>query len=204
LTPLLPPQTLGSWKCILTPDQEAFVRQGIASGRFHNETDAVAEALVLWEERERARAEILTAVDAAEASLARGEGREITEQSMRELAEGVKRGGRARLESERASRRCWLFLLVPSLKTSSTTSGFISPPKARAARSPIEWWIRSRSNFLALSTHPYLGRKRDDLRPGLRSLAIGSYVVVYRIEGKDVLIPHVVHGRRDIKTTIRQ
>jgi hypothetical protein len=32
----------------LTPDQEAFVRQGIASGRFHSEADAVAEALSLW------------------------------------------------------------------------------------------------------------------------------------------------------------
>jgi len=89
----------------LTPDQEAFVRQGIASGRFHSEAEAVAEALSLWEERERARAEILAAVDAAEASLARGEGREITEQSMRDLAEEVKQRGRARLEAERAPRR---------------------------------------------------------------------------------------------------
>jgi Arc/MetJ-type ribon-helix-helix transcriptional regulator len=39
----------------LTPDQEAFVRQGIAAGRFQNEADAVAEAMALWEERERAR-----------------------------------------------------------------------------------------------------------------------------------------------------
>ncbi|HKH98966.1 MAG TPA: type II toxin-antitoxin system ParD family antitoxin [Candidatus Sulfotelmatobacter sp.] len=89
----------------LTPDQEAFIRQGIASGRFQNEADAVAEALSLWEERERTRAEILAAVDAAEASLARGEGREITEQSMRELAQEVKQRGRARLDAERASRR---------------------------------------------------------------------------------------------------
>jgi antitoxin ParD1/3/4 len=89
----------------LTPDQEAFIRQGIASGRFHSEADAVAEALSLWEERERARAEILAAVDAAEASLARGEGREITEQSMRDLAAEVKQRGRARLQAERAPRR---------------------------------------------------------------------------------------------------
>jgi putative addiction module CopG family antidote len=88
----------------LTPDQEAFVRQGIASGRFQSEADAVAEALSLWEERERNRSEILAAVDAAEASLARGEGRVITEQSMRELAEEVKHRGRARLKAERAGR----------------------------------------------------------------------------------------------------
>jgi hypothetical protein len=49
------------------------------------------------EERERTRAEILAAVDKAEASLARGEGRIVTEQSMHDLAGEVKRRGRARL-----------------------------------------------------------------------------------------------------------
>ena len=88
----------------LTPDQKAFVRQAIESGRLHREEDAVSEALVLWEERERSRAEILAAVDEAEASLARGEGRVITEQSMRELAEDVKRRGRLRLAAEQSPR----------------------------------------------------------------------------------------------------
>ncbi len=58
------------------------------------------EALSLWEERERTRAEILAAVDEAESSLARGEGRIVTQESMRELAEDVKRRGRARLAAE--------------------------------------------------------------------------------------------------------
>jgi putative addiction module CopG family antidote len=89
----------------LTPDQEAFVRQAIESGRLHCPEDAVEEALRLWEERERSRAEILAAVDAAEASLDRGEGIEVTQQSIHELAEGVKQRGRARLEAERTARR---------------------------------------------------------------------------------------------------
>lgn len=89
----------------LTSDQRAFVRQAIADGRFRREEDAVREALSLWEERERARAEILAAVDAADDSLANGGGRAITEASMRELAEGVKRRGRARLAGERNAPR---------------------------------------------------------------------------------------------------
>jgi putative addiction module CopG family antidote len=90
----------------LTPNQEAFVRQGIESGRFHSEADAIAEALSLWEERERTRAEILAAVDAAEVSLARGEGRVIaTEQDARDLANEVKRRGRARLDADQARLR---------------------------------------------------------------------------------------------------
>jgi putative addiction module CopG family antidote len=84
----------------LTSDQKQFIRQAIESGRLRREEDAVKEALSLWEERERTRAEILAAVDEAEASLARGEGRIITQESMRELAEQVKQRGRARLAAE--------------------------------------------------------------------------------------------------------
>jgi len=54
----------------------------------------------LWERRERARAQILTAVDAAEASLARGKGRVITRDAMLGLAEEVKQRSRARLSAE--------------------------------------------------------------------------------------------------------
>lgn len=88
----------------LTDDQKAFVRQAIEIGRYAREEDAVREAMTLWEERERARAEILAAVDLAEASLARGEGRAINQESMREVAREVKQRGRARLASEKQPR----------------------------------------------------------------------------------------------------
>ena len=88
----------------LTPDQQAFVRDAIANGRLQREEDAVREALALWEQRERARAEILAAADAAEASVARGMGRSITQESMRQLAGEVKSRGRARLAAEKKSR----------------------------------------------------------------------------------------------------
>jgi Arc/MetJ-type ribon-helix-helix transcriptional regulator len=83
-----------------TPDQEAFIRDAIEAGRIDSAEDAAKEALALWEERERRRSEILAAVDIAQASIARGEGIEITRDSMRELAEDVKRRGRARLAVE--------------------------------------------------------------------------------------------------------
>lgn len=53
--------------------------------------------MALWIERERRRAEILAAVDIAKASIDRGEGTKITRESMRALAEEVKRQGRAQL-----------------------------------------------------------------------------------------------------------
>ena len=83
----------------LTEDQRAFVRQAIEAGRLHRAEEAVQEAMALWEERERTRAEILASVDRSDASLARGEGRAITELSMRELADDIKAGGRTRLAS---------------------------------------------------------------------------------------------------------
>jgi putative addiction module CopG family antidote len=89
----------------LTPDQEAFVRQAIESGRFHRAEDAVEEALLLWEERERKRAEFLATLDDAKASLGRGEGRNITQESMLDLAEEVKQRGQVRLAAEQSSPR---------------------------------------------------------------------------------------------------
>jgi Arc/MetJ-type ribon-helix-helix transcriptional regulator len=84
-----------------TPDQEAFIRQAIESGRLHRREDAVREAMSLWEERERRRLEILVAVDRAEASLASGEGRRITSHGeVTKLAADIKQRGMARLAAE--------------------------------------------------------------------------------------------------------
>jgi Arc/MetJ-type ribon-helix-helix transcriptional regulator len=87
----------------LTADQEAFVLEAVATGRVHSPEEAVTEALSLWEERERTRAEILAAVATAEASLAGGHGRTITPESMQELAAEVRRRGRVRLAAEEPS-----------------------------------------------------------------------------------------------------
>ena len=87
-----------------TPDQEAFIRQAIDAGRIARPEDAATQAMALWEERER-RGEIPARVDEAEAALARGDGTVITRETMRTLAEDVKRRGRARLEAENAARR---------------------------------------------------------------------------------------------------
>jgi putative addiction module CopG family antidote len=84
----------------LTDDQKAFVRQAIEDGRFVREEDAIREALALWEERERTRAELLAAIRSADVSLAQGGGRVISEESMRQLADAVKERGRARFSRD--------------------------------------------------------------------------------------------------------
>jgi len=89
----------------LTPDQKAFVRRAVEDGRLQSEEDAVRVALALWEERERRRLAFLATLDDARASLARGEGRAITRESMLELSAEVRKRGRARLIAELTDAR---------------------------------------------------------------------------------------------------
>ena len=52
---------------------------------------------------------------------------------------------------------------------------------------------------LALIDQPRIGSKRDNIRPGLRSLAVGDYAIFYRVENKGrVAILRVVHCKRDL------
>lgn len=52
--------------------------------------------------------------------------------------------------------------------------------------------------------HPQMGRRREeDLRPGLRSFAVGAYVILYRTDAEDVLILRVIRGSRDIGALLR-
>jgi toxin ParE1/3/4 len=54
--------------------------------------------------------------------------------------------------------------------------------------------------FFLLARFPYMGRSRaEDFGAGSRSFGVGEYAIVYSVEGEDVLILHVVHGRRDMK-----
>lgn len=51
---------------------------------------------------------------------------------------------------------------------------------------------------MGLVDHPRIGTLRDDIRPGLRSVTEGDYVIFYRILNEtDLPIMRVVHGKRD-------
>ena len=58
------------------------------------------------------------------------------------------------------------------------------------------------STFFLLAKYPRVGRRRDDLRPGIRSFPVGKYVVLYRLGGEDVLIQRVVRGSRDLEALL--
>ena len=54
-----------------------------------------------------------------------------------------------------------------------------------------------------LASNPMMGRRRDELFPGLRSFAVGSHVIFYRVmsDGTDVI--RVLHAARDIPSLFR-
>ena len=56
--------------------------------------------------------------------------------------------------------------------------------------------------FDLLEAHPFAGRARDDLRAGIRSLPVGTYVLLYRVEGVDVVIVRIVRGSRDLEALL--
>jgi toxin ParE1/3/4 len=49
-----------------------------------------------------------------------------------------------------------------------------------------------------LVENPQIGPARDDIRPGLRYLVSGSYLLLYRIREGGIEIVRAVHGRRDL------
>lgn len=57
---------------------------------------------------------------------------------------------------------------------------------------------RATALFLRIAAEPYLGRRRDELRAGMRSFPFGNHLVFYRVQEDTVLILRVLHGRRDI------
>lgn len=52
--------------------------------------------------------------------------------------------------------------------------------------------------MLLLLQSPQLGRQRDDLRPGMRTMPVGNHVIFYKQVDKGIKIIRVLSGYRDI------
>jgi toxin ParE1/3/4 len=49
-----------------------------------------------------------------------------------------------------------------------------------------------------LADHPEAGRLREELRPGLRCLPVGSYLIFYSLGRGTLDVRRIMHGARDI------
>ena len=60
-------------------------------------------------------------------------------------------------------------------------------------------WVDRLDERLQLwATQPMIGRARDELAPGIRSMAFGRYVVFFAPIHDGIDIVRVLHGSRDI------
>lgn len=65
-------------------------------------------------------------------------------------------------------------------------------------KAAVAFVARLTDRFDGLATFPGIGRKRDEIRQGYRSVAEGEYIIIYRVRPDAVEILHVVHGKQDL------
>jgi toxin ParE1/3/4 len=52
---------------------------------------------------------------------------------------------------------------------------------------------------MELIKHPELGRKRDEIIPGIRSLLFRNHLIFYREEISAIQVLRILHGNMDLK-----
>jgi toxin ParE1/3/4 len=97
--------------------------------------------------------------------------------------------------------------MLPVERTSEARADIKEALEYLEARSPaaaetLSDAIQQRCDQLGLL--PGLGRSRDELQPGLRSIVVQKYTIFYRVTEVAVQIVRVLHGARDIDTIMRE
>ncbi len=90
-------------------------------------------------------------------------------------------------------------------------------PQAEADLEDIALYLGRRNREAAKRVHadivdrvhrqaqfPLTGQQRDDILPGLRSVAIAQYVVLFRPAGETIEVVRVLHASRDVDRIVRE
>lgn len=88
-----------------------------------------------------------------------------------------------------------LAFTAQALKDFQEIHDYIAKDNAERA---LDFIGRLEQRCFELCEIPGIGRKRDDLAVGMRSSAVGDHLIFYRVEGEQLEILHVLHGRRDL------
>lgn len=62
----------------------------------------------------------------------------------------------------------------------------------------VRYLIELETIFLKLTTHPGMGKNRNEIRRGLKSFPKFSHVIFYRLRENHIFIVRVLHGSRDV------
>lgn len=63
----------------------------------------------------------------------------------------------------------------------------------------LRWMKLIDEKVRKLSDFPGIGAERDDLGPGLRSLPVGNYLIVYRAIDDGIEVVRILHGARNLR-----
>jgi Arc/MetJ-type ribon-helix-helix transcriptional regulator len=86
---------------VLTESQQALARMAVESGRLSSIEEAGRQAMLLWEDYERERLDIVRSLEESMAAYRRGEYRRVeTEEDRAQMIADIRRRGLARLQSE--------------------------------------------------------------------------------------------------------
>lgn len=93
------------------------------------------------------------------------------------------------------------FRILPSaLQDIRSISVHIAKDNPRAAK---KWVVTVKEKCRRIGRTPGLGTGRAEIDPTLRVVAVGKYLILYRMSGPDVEIVRVLHGARDWQSLLR-
>ena len=72
---------------------------------------------------------------------------------------------------------------------------YIAEDSPKAADRVIDHF---RSTLQMLALNPFMGRRRDEISRGLRSFAVGEYLIFYLPRTSGILLVRVLSGYRDL------
>jgi toxin ParE1/3/4 len=61
------------------------------------------------------------------------------------------------------------------------------------------WLVRTDQQFVQLARNPEIGESQEHIKPRLRRISQGNYIIYYLPRGSDLIIARVLHGARDIQ-----
>jgi toxin ParE1/3/4 len=88
------------------------------------------------------------------------------------------------------------FLSQPAIRDIEDIADFIA--SQQSLQQAEEFLAKLDDKFARMIQFPNLGRPRDEILPGMRSLAVDSYLIFYAVTASDIEILRVVSGYRDI------
>lgn len=60
------------------------------------------------------------------------------------------------------------------------------------------------AQYKSLAENPGMGRLREELRSGLRSFAVGNYLILYYPIPEGIAVFRIIHGARDLERLLER